>query len=45
MPAALLLSFADHFLIVFMNSIRMSNGLDPDQDRHFGLDLGQNFLH
>ena len=29
----------------FRNSIRMSNGLDPDQDRHYvGPDLDQNCL-
>ena len=28
-----------------MNAIRVSNGMDPDQDRHFvGLDLGSNCL-
>ena len=30
----------------FMNTIRVSNSLIPDQDRHFvGPDLGANFLH
>ena len=29
----------------FRNTIRVSNGLDPDQDRHFvGPDLGPNYL-
>ena len=29
----------------FKNSIRVSNGLDPDQDGHFdGPDLGPNYL-
>ena len=29
----------------FRNNIRVSNGLDPDQDRHFvGPDLGPNCL-
>ena len=53
----LLLSSADFFskllikksfrdtIRVFRNTIRVSNGLDPDQDRHFvGPDLGPNCL-
>ena len=47
----LLLSSADFFSKLtfskksFRNIIRLSNGLDPDQDRHFvGPDLGTNCL-
>ena len=47
----LLLSSADFFSKLtfskysFWNAIRVSNGLDPDQDRHFvGPDLGLNCL-
>ena len=31
------------FINSFRNSIRVSNSLDPDQAKHFGPDLGQNF--
>ena len=48
----LLLSSADFFSKLtfaknsFRNTIRLSNGLDPDQDRqNVGLDLGPNHLH
>ena len=47
----LLLSSADFFSKLtfskkyFMNTIRVTNGLDTDQDRHsVGPDLGPNFL-
>ena len=47
----LLLSSADFFFKVnifkksFRNTIRLSNGFDPDQDRHFvGTDLSPNCL-
>ena len=46
-----LLSSADFFpkltfsKVSFRMTIRVSNGLDPDQDRHFvGPDLGPNYL-
>ena len=41
-----LLSSADFFSnILYRNTIRMSNGFGPDQDRHFvGADLGPNCL-
>ena len=40
--------FHDHFFILFLrkHSIRVANGLDPDQDRQFiGPDHGPNCLH
>ena len=46
----LLLSSADFFKIIFpknsfRTTLRVSNSLDPDQDRHcVGPDLGPNFL-
>ena len=42
----LLLSSADFFSkLTFWNTIRVSNGLDPDRDRHsVGPDLGPNCL-
>ena len=43
----LLVSSIDFFLkkILFRNSIRVSDGLDPDQARHsVGIDLGSNRL-
>ena len=40
-----LLSAADFFSInSFWNTIRVSGGVDPDQDRHVGYDLGPNSL-
>ena len=38
--------FQNHFLKhSFRTTIRVSNSLDPDQDRHFvGPDLGPNYL-
>ena len=48
MPCSRLLPFSkNNFLIIFfMNmTIRVSNGLDPDQDRqNVGPDLGPNYL-
>ena len=48
----LLLSPADFFLLLtfsknsFRNTIRVSNSLDPDRDRHSVVpDLGPNYLH
>ena len=43
----LLLSYADFFIITFSfkNTIRVANGLDPDQDQQsVGPDLGPNCL-
>ena len=38
------LSSADFSKNSFGNTIRVSNGLDPDQDQHFGSKLFANFL-
>ena len=41
----MLLLLSDIFKDKFSGTLSVSNGLDPDQDRHVGPDLDPNCLH